>query len=97
MAVHLSRLAKHYIADFLNYREVSGLPGDWREMYEIFGCLESTRRRVPLPEYVMAKEFDLCVRKDVSPNELAYLFDEGPEVTYWYKVPTGIISMIVRS
>ncbi|KAH7713407.1 hypothetical protein AAVH_19265 [Aphelenchoides avenae] len=86
MAVHLSRLAKYHIADFVNYREVIMLPREWHE-----------RHRMPLPEYAMTKEFDLCLRKDVSPNAVEYLFSEGPAAIFWYKVPTGLVSTIVKS
>ncbi|KAH7693776.1 hypothetical protein AAVH_39184, partial [Aphelenchoides avenae] len=96
MAVHLSRLAKHYIADFVNHREVIMLPGDWREMYEVFSSGGVQRHRMPPPEYAMTKGFDICLRKDLSDDAMEYLFVEGPQAMFWYTVPTGLISRIVE-
>lgn len=96
MAANLSRLAKYHIADFVNHREVISLPREWHEMYEVFGTGGVQRHRMPQPEYVMTKEFDLCLRKDVSPTAVEYLFSEGPDATFWYNVPTGLISTIVE-
>lgn len=96
MAVHLSRLAKHFIADFVNHREVIGLKGDWHEMYEVFCSGGVQRHRMPLPEYAITKEFDLCLRKDLSDEALQHLFTEGSEATFWYKMPAGLISRIVE-
>ncbi|KAH7707057.1 hypothetical protein AAVH_25706 [Aphelenchoides avenae] len=97
MAIHLSRLAKYHIADFVNYGKVCRLRGEWNEMYVIFGYDNSERHRKPMPEYVMTKEFDICFRKDASPKAVAYLFTDGPEATFWYMVPTGLLSAIVES
>ncbi|KAH7697957.1 hypothetical protein AAVH_34955, partial [Aphelenchoides avenae] len=41
-------------------------------------------------------EFDICLRKDVSAEAVEYLFTEGPPATFWFKVPTGLISTIVE-
>ncbi|KAH7697232.1 hypothetical protein AAVH_35686, partial [Aphelenchoides avenae] len=97
MAVHLSRLAKHYIADFVNHREVIMMPREWHEMYEVFSSGGVQRHRMPPPEYAMTNEFDICFRKDVTPDALEYLFTEGPEAMFWFKVPTGLFSTIVES
>lgn len=96
MAAHLSRLAKYHIADFVNHREVISLPREWHEMYEVFSSGGVQRHRMPPSEYVVTKEFDICLRKDVSPKAVEYLFTEGPEATFWYKVSTGLISTIVE-
>lgn len=96
MAVHLSRLAKHYIADFLNYGEMAMLPGDWREMYEVYSSGGVQRHRIPLPEYAMTKEFDLCLRNDASSEAVEYLFTDGPQATFWHRVPNRLISTVVE-
>ncbi|KAH7713406.1 hypothetical protein AAVH_19264 [Aphelenchoides avenae] len=85
MTVHISPLAKYHIADFVNYRE------------QLFGPDDGARRhRIPLPEYAASKEFDICLRNDVSPNAVEYLFAEGPQATFWHNVPPGLISTIVK-
>lgn len=71
------------------------LPGDWREMYEVFSYGGVQRHRIPAPEYAMTKEFDICLRKDLSEETMQYLFAEGPQATFWFNVPTGMISSIV--
>ncbi|KAH7707063.1 hypothetical protein AAVH_25712 [Aphelenchoides avenae] len=96
MAAHLSRLAKYHIADFVNHREVIMLPREWHEMYDLYHSGGIQRHRMPFPEYVLTKEFDLCLRKDVSATAVEYLFTDGPEATFWYKVPAGLLSSIVE-
>lgn len=96
MAVHLSRLAKYYVADFLNYRDVLVLPGDWCAMFEVFDSGSAQRHRMPLPEYAVTKEFDLGLRTGVLPTKVEYLFNGGPGATFWYRVPAGFISAIVQ-
>ncbi|KAH7707056.1 hypothetical protein AAVH_25705 [Aphelenchoides avenae] len=97
MAAHLSRLAKYHIADFVNHKEVTKLPKEWHEISEIYHSGGTQRHWIPLPEYVMTKEYDLGLRKDVFPTAVEYLFTEGPEAVFWYKVPTGLLSTIVES
>lgn len=96
MATYLSRLAKYYIADFLNHREVVTMTAEWREMSEVYHSGGIQLHRMPPPEYAMTTEFDNCLRKDVSPQALEYLFTEGPQAVYWYRLPTGFLSTIVE-
>lgn len=96
MSAELSRLAKYYIADLVNAREVIRMPTEWHEMYEIFHSGGVQRHRMPPPDYVTTKEFELCTYGESSADAVRYLFTEGPAAWFWFKPPQRLLSTIVE-
>ncbi|KAH7713392.1 mitogen-activated protein kinase 1 [Aphelenchoides avenae] len=95
MAVQLSRLAKHYIADFFNCSEVGKLPGDWRAMYEVF----SSRRQRMRPPDEMALVQPRLHDRAVNGAEVVHghVFEVAPRYTNLSYIGEGAYGVVVSA
>lgn len=97
MASILSRKAKLQVVDFLNGHHIDRLAKDWQGIYRTYHSESPARRQVlPLPEYVLSREFDACCDAYLSEESLSYLFSDGPPAVLWYALPKRIISSVVQ-
>ncbi|KAH7696743.1 Protein kinase, partial [Aphelenchoides avenae] len=95
MAVYLSRLAKDYIADFVNYGEVAMLPRDWREMYEVF----SSRKQRMRPPDEMAAVQQPHQGRAVSGAEVirGHIFEVGTRYANLSYIGEGAYGMVLSA